>query len=130
MKKNCRMSLIICSAFIFLISCSTSKEKTSWYKVYTDQGLMVVNSDSASIKVNLRYSTTDNFIGKDVYGDLEEAYLQPEALSKLYKAAEYLNGLHPELRLLIWDAARPRRIQQVLWDQVEIPLPFIIMALR
>lgn len=123
MKKNCRRSLIICSAFIFLISCSTSKEKTSWYKVYTDQGLMVVNSDSASIKVNLRYSTTDNFIGKDVYGDLEEAYLQPEALSKLYKAAEYLNELHPELRLLIWDAARPRRIQQVLWDQVEIPLP-------
>ena len=123
MIKMCRTSLIVCSAFVFLIGCSSSNKKTSWYKIYTEQGLMVVNADSAKITVNLRYSSTNNFIGKDVYGDLEEAYLQPEALMKLYKAAEYLNDLHPELRLLIWDAARPRRIQQVLWDQVEIPLP-------
>ena len=26
------------------------------------------------------------------------------------------------MKLLIWDAARPRRIQQILWDTVEIPL--------
>jgi D-alanyl-D-alanine dipeptidase len=58
-----------------------------------------------------------------VYGDLEDAYLQPEALSKLYNAANLLKESHPELKLLIWVAARPRRIQQVLWDKVDIPLP-------
>jgi D-alanyl-D-alanine dipeptidase len=62
-------------------------------------------------------------LGKDVYGNLEDAYLQPEALSKLYKASELLSKSHPELKLLIWDAARPRRIQQVLWDKADIPLP-------
>ena len=114
------LSFFVC---IFFISCSVSKEKPSWHKVYTEQGLEKVQTDSLNIEVLLRYSTTDNFIGKDVYGDLENAYLQPEALSKLYNAANLLKESHPELKLLIWDAARPRRIQQVLWDKVDIPLP-------
>ncbi len=123
MKNKFLRSALCLSALIVLSSCSGSKEDPEWHKIYTAQGLKIVDADSAHIKVNLRYSTTNNFIGKDVYGNLEDAYLQPEALSKLYKASDYLSKAHPELTLLIWDAARPRRIQQVLWDKAEIPLP-------
>lgn len=123
MKIKVFSSVLICFSLILLVSCSESKKEPVWHEVYTKQGLEVVQADSANIKVHLRYSTTNNFLGKDVYGNLEEAYLQPEALSKLYKASELLSKSHPELKLLIWDAARPRRIQQVLWDKADIPLP-------
>jgi len=123
MKTKVFKSVLICSALIVLVSCSESKKEPVWNEIYTKQGLKIVEADSANILVHLRYSTTNNFLGKDVYGNLEEAYLQPEALSKLYKASELLSKSHPELKLLIWDAARPRRIQQVLWDKADIPLP-------
>lgn len=106
-----------------IINCNQTKNKTmDWNTVYTEQGLEKVDTLRNSIAVHLRYSTEDNFVGKDVYGNLEEAYLQPEALKKLYVAAQLLTEDNPELKLLIWDAARPRRIQQILWDTVEIPL--------
>jgi D-alanyl-D-alanine dipeptidase len=80
-----------------------------------------VKDADSTIQVHLRYSTTDNFIGKDLYGSLEEAYLRPEALEMLQQASQLLQKDHPDLRLLIYDAARPRRIQQVLWDESGIP---------
>lgn len=123
MKIKVFKSVLIFSFMILLVSCSESKTEPVWHEIYTKQGLEVVKADSANIKILLRYSTADNFLGKDVYGNLEDAYLQPEALSKLYKASELLSKSHPELKLLIWDAARPRRIQQVLWDKADIPLP-------
>ncbi|MBO6620647.1 MAG: M15 family metallopeptidase [Balneola sp.] len=123
MKIKVFKSVLICSSLILLVSCSESKKEPVWNEIYTKQGLKIVEADSANIKVHLRYSTNDNFLGKDVYGNLEDAYLQPEALSKLYKASEFLSKAHPELKLLIWDSARPRRIQQVLWDKADIPLP-------
>jgi D-alanyl-D-alanine dipeptidase len=123
MKIKVFKSVLIFSFMILLVSCSESKKEPVWHEIYTKQGLEVVKADSANIKILLRYSTADNFLGKDVYGNLEDAYLQPEALSKLYKASELLSKSHPELKLLIWDAARPRRIQQVLWDKADIPLP-------
>jgi D-alanyl-D-alanine dipeptidase len=123
MKTKVFNSVLICFSLILLVSCSEPKKEPVWHEVYTKQGLKVVETDNTNILVHLRYSTSENFLGKDVYGNLEEAYLQPEALSKLYKASELLSKTHPELKLLIWDAARPRRIQQVLWDKADIPLP-------
>lgn len=122
MKIKVFKSVLIVSSMILLVSCSESKKEPVWNEIYTKQGLKIVEADSANILVHLRYSTANNFLGKDVYGNLEEAYLQPKALSKLYKASELLSKSHPELKLLIWDAARPRRIQQALWDKADIPL--------
>lgn len=72
--------------------------------------------------VELKYSTTDNFLGEDVYGELERAYLQPEPAAKLAEAQRLLRERNPEYRLLVYDAARPRSIQQVLWDKLRVPL--------
>lgn len=109
---------------VFFASCTASKKKqnTDWDKIYTEQGLERIDTLETGIKVGLRYSTTNNFVGKDVYGDLEDAYLQPEAAQKLYSAVELLQASNPEYMLLIYDAARPRRIQQILWDVVDIPI--------
>lgn len=80
------------------------------------QGLVDVQTIDPTILVELKYSTTDNFVGKDVYGDLTRAYMQPMAARKLAKASQYLQEKHPDLRLLVYDAARPRSAQWNLWN--------------
>lgn len=80
------------------------------------QGLVDVQKLDPSILVELKYSTTDNFAGKDVYGDLTRAYLQPGAAQKLARASRALQAAHPNLRLLVYDAARPRTAQWNLWN--------------
>ncbi|MVM39128.1 peptidase M15 [Spirosoma sp. HMF3257] len=80
------------------------------------QGLVNVQDVDPTILVELKYSTTDNFVGKDVYGDLTRAYMQPMAARKLAEASKYLQAHHPGLRLLVYDAARPRSAQWNLWN--------------
>ena len=69
-----------------------------------------------SILVELKYSSTDNFVKKDVYGDLTRAYLQPMAARKLATASQWLQVRRPDLRLLVYDAARPQSAQAKLWN--------------
>ncbi len=80
------------------------------------QGLVNVQAVDSRIQVDLKYSTTDNFVKKDVYGDLTRAYLQPMAARKLAEANALLIAKHPDLRLLVYDAARPRSVQWNLWN--------------
>ena len=80
------------------------------------RGLVDVQTIDPTIGVELKYSTTDNFVGKDVYGDLTRAYLQPLAARKLATASKYLQAKQPNLRLLVYDAARSRAAQWNLWN--------------
>ena len=80
------------------------------------QGLLNVQQLDPSIVVDLKYATTDNFVGKNLYDDLTRAYLQPMAARKLARANAGLQEEHPTLRLLVYDAARPRSAQWKLWN--------------
>ncbi|WP_229311786.1 M15 family metallopeptidase [Larkinella rosea] len=79
------------------------------------QGLVDIQTVDRTILVELKYSTTDNFVGKDVYDDLTRAYLQPMSAKKLAKASGFLQQKNPEFRLLVYDATRPRSAQWDLW---------------
>lgn len=83
------------------------------------QGLVNIQTIDPTLLVELKYSTTDNFVKKDVYGDLERAYLQPAIAQKLANANRLLNQLKPGYRLLIYDAARPNSVQYQLWDALD-----------
>lgn len=78
--------------------------------------LVDVQTLDPSILVELKYSTTDNFVKQDVYGDLTKAYLQPMAARKLVAASKWLQVRRPDLRLLVYDAARPQSAQWKLWN--------------
>ena len=84
-----------------------------------DQGLVDIQKLDANIQVELKYSTTDNFVGKDVYGDLNRAYLQPEMAKRLVKANALLRKDHADYKLLVYDAARPNSVQYALWDALD-----------
>ncbi len=75
-------------------------------------GLVDVTTLDPTIQVRLMYSTTDNFVGKDVYGDLETAYLYPEFAQMTAAAQAKLQQLRPGYTLVILDAARPMSVQR------------------
>lgn len=88
------------------------------------QGLVNIQNIDPGIRVELKYSTKDNFVGKDVYGDLSKAYLQPDMAKKLAKANGILKKNKPGYTLLVYDAARPNSVQYILWkalDSLKIP---------
>jgi D-alanyl-D-alanine dipeptidase len=71
------------------------------------------------IAVDLRYATANNFVGRNLYGEFDRAFLHRVAAAKLRVAAEGLRRIEPRYRLVIFDALRPRSVQWVLWHQVE-----------
>ncbi|MEN2281836.1 M15 family metallopeptidase [Algoriphagus sp. SE2] len=86
-----------------------------------DQKLVNVEEVVPGVKVELKYSTEDNFFGQDVYGDLIHAYLQPEVAESLKNAQLMLQAEYPDYTLLIYDGARPLSVQQILWDNLDKP---------
>jgi zinc D-Ala-D-Ala dipeptidase len=84
-----------------------------------NQGLINIQEVSPNIMVDLKYSSTDNFFRKDVYGSFTNAYLQKTPAEGLQKAQKYLQEINPNYTLIVYDAARPLHIQQVLWDALD-----------
>ena len=71
------------------------------------------------ILVHLTYSTTDNFLHEDVYGDLQACYLRKEAAEKLDKAQSILEKKKKGFRFIVYDGLRPRNIQYKMWHVVK-----------
>ena len=86
-----------------------------------EHGLVNIQELDPTIIVELKYSTSDNFLGKDVYEGMKHAYLQPEVAKMLVISQKYLKSIYPEFSLIVYDAARPRSIQQKMWDAVDAP---------
>ncbi|MFW5805535.1 MAG: M15 family metallopeptidase [Bacteroidales bacterium] len=105
-----------------LIMDSAAQKLPSEAQYLDSLGLVNVQELDSSIQVRLRYSSTDNFLNTDLYGDLEQAYLQPDVADKLVKASAYLQDTLPNLRLLVWDAVRPVSVQKRMWEVCDVPL--------
>ncbi|MBK8574244.1 MAG: M15 family metallopeptidase [Elusimicrobia bacterium] len=71
------------------------------------------------VQVDLRYSTANNFMGENLYGTFHTAYLHRIASAKLRKATVLLQKRKPGWTLLVFDALRPRDVQQQLWNKVK-----------
>ncbi|UKN01539.1 M15 family metallopeptidase [Paracrocinitomix mangrovi] len=87
-----------------------------------DAGLVDIQTVDPSILVDLKYSSTDNFMEKDVYGYLGKAYLQPTVAEDLAKCQAYLKSKDSSLSILVYDAVRPRSVQQYMWDILDMPI--------
>ncbi len=83
------------------------------------QGMTDVHALDSTIQVSLMYSRADNFTGAVLYTDLHRAYLHPKAAKALATAQKYLKEERPDLSLIVFDACRPMRIQQRMWDKVK-----------
>ena len=72
-----------------------------------------------NIRVELKYSTSENFVGVDMYGNLERAYFEASFAQRVVEAQQYLQSRHPNYTLLIYDAARPISVQRYMRSVVE-----------
>lgn len=84
-------------------------------------GCVDIKIIDSSIVVDLKYSTSDNFLGFDVYGDFNTCYLQMDVAEKLRLAQLYLKSQFPFYNLIIYDGARPRSVQYKMWNTLDIP---------
>lgn len=73
-------------------------------------------ADLAGIAVDLRYASGRNFVGHDLYGSLNCAWVHRLAAEGLEQATARLAREAPGHRLLVLDALRPHRVQIELWD--------------
>ena len=73
-------------------------------------------STIAGIAVDLRYAGPNNFLGHDLYGPYDCAWLHVNAAAALERVVAWLASERPGARVLVLDALRPQRVQQELWD--------------
>ncbi|MEO0471790.1 MAG: M15 family metallopeptidase [Bacteroidota bacterium] len=83
------------------------------------QGLVNILSVDPDVRLDMKYSTEDNFLKADVYGDFSDCYLQAEVAEMLARADSLIQDEHPSIRLLIYDCVRPRSVQYQMWDIVK-----------
>jgi len=81
--------------------------------------LVDIQSVDPSIQVDLKYASTDNFMRKKLYFDINKLYLQKDVAQRLSLAQKYLKSLHPNYSLLVYDGARPLSVQQAMWDALD-----------
>ena len=86
---------------------------------FTKMGFVDVQSLDSTIQVDLKYSTTDNFMGVNMYGNLYKAYLRPEIAQMVVEAQKHLKDINPEYTLVIYDAARPLSAQRMMYEKVQ-----------
>lgn len=71
-----------------------------------------------TIRLDIRYATTNNFTGKQVY-PVAGCYLEEAAAQAL--AAAQADFLKLGYGLLVFDAYRPRAVQKIFWDILPDP---------
>jgi len=84
-------------------------------------GLVNIKTLDESVVVNLKYATEDNFLHKNLYGELKNCYLQKDIADKVVKAQKILKEKFPFYSLIIYDGVRPLSIQQMMWDELQVP---------
>ena len=71
------------------------------------------------VKCELKYASSDNFMGTNVYGHFNEPFLHRLAAEKLAHAVTILRKTQSDWAFLVYDALRPRAAQRLLWAHVE-----------
>jgi len=119
--------MISTAKILFLFVCSTLYldffyQEKSLKKYFIQCGLVDVTSYCLTIKVDLAYSSKKNFVGIDLYGDLNRCFLPKVVAIQLCKAQECLSKISEYYSIIVFDATRPLHIQQLMWDSLKIPI--------
>jgi len=115
-KKNSQWFLLGVCGWIGVAGATTPADSLVYISSTTEY---VEVLPSEGVVLDLRYATTNNFMGVNLYGEFNRAFLHRDAAIKLNRASELLAKSRPGYKLLIFDALRPRSVQQLLWDRVK-----------
>lgn len=88
--------------------------------IFKGYDLVDIHTLDSSIKVDLKYADTLNFLRKNMYDGLQRAYFTCDMALKISAAQFYLRQADPNLTLVVLDASRPQHIQQLMWDSLKM----------
>lgn len=98
-----------------------TEDTSALEQLFIQKKLTNINSLDSNIRVVLHYSTSHNFLNKDLYHGLQNCYLPCEVAIKLSNAQYFLNAQFPNYHLIVFDAVRPLHIQKQMWDELDMP---------
>lgn len=93
------------------------EEYSSYEKRLIKKGFQDVEQ-IAGVRIDLTYTTKDNFVGQVLYDSLRHAFLRPFAYEKLAVAQTILQKEHPNYTVIVFDALRPNAVQHKMWEIV------------
>lgn len=79
---------------------------------------LVEITESKYVKIDLRYCGSNNFMKRDLYQGFNQAFLHELAFVKFSRAVKILEAQFSDLNFLIYDALRPRSVQQLMYNFV------------
>jgi D-alanyl-D-alanine dipeptidase len=85
---------------------------------FQDSDLVDIHSINPRILVDIRYATTNNFVGKAVY-TCAKCFLRRKVALKLDKVQQQLEKI--DLGLKLWDGYRPLSVQKIFWEILPDP---------
>lgn len=85
-------------------------------RAMANAGLVDVHDIMPQVQLDLRYATTNNFVGEILYPDTKRCFLRIETIVKLHKALTILHKTHPQYTFIIYDGARPQHIQARMYE--------------
>ena len=110
--------LIFLTSFSFPQKTKKYSQTCEYEQKMRQQGLVNIQEIDPDILLDLKYSTTDNFVGKNMYGCITNCYLQKRPAQMLASANNLLQQKNANYRLLIYDGGRPLSIQKILWNSL------------
>jgi D-alanyl-D-alanine dipeptidase len=113
------MNRVVTLLSALLISTVAVAQSSGFDAEMRKYGLVNIKDLDKTIIVDLKYSSEDNFVGEDMYGELEDAYFEKEFADRVAHAQRILQSRHPEYTLLIYDAARPISVQRYMHQLVQ-----------
>lgn len=114
----CRLLISIVSLLVALGGLCAQRQAQDFDRLMRRHGLVDLQALEGIIEVQLKYATTDNFTGVNMYGSLRRAYLERSFAQRVARAQRLLAKEHPGYRLRIYDAARPMSVQRQMYELV------------
>jgi len=93
------------------------KKKVQTLKSF--DSLIDIRELNQAIKVELKYTTEDNFMRMRLYEKIDRAYLQKDVAKRLAKVQDALSNKKPGYCLLVYDALRPVSVQRKMWKALD-----------
>jgi zinc D-Ala-D-Ala dipeptidase len=81
--------------------------------------LVDIQQINPSIKIDLKYASTDNFMKKQLYFNISKVYLQVDIAWRLSEVQNYLKSIDSSLSLLVYDGVRPLSVQEAMWKALD-----------
>ena len=94
------------------------REMHRWIQALAQDTNAVEITPWSGLTLDLRYATSDNMAGQNLYCGVRRAFVHKACAYKLQRALVMLAEQFPGYRLCIWDAARPLFAQEALRAKV------------